>query len=122
MVAKRVVDVVQPDICYVGGLLRALRIARLAAGAGLPCTPHAANHSLVLVFTLHLLAAIENPGPYLEFSIEPDEDYLWQRDMYEPRPRVENGRVQVPEGPGWGVEISPGWLARAERRVTQLES
>lgn len=121
MVGTRVVDVVQPDVCYVGGLSRALHVARLAASAGLTCTPHAANHSLVVVFTLHLLAAIENPGPYLEFSIEPDEDYLWQVGMYEPRPRVVDGYVRVPEGPGWGVEISPNWLERAERRETRIE-
>ena len=118
MISTRVVDVVQPDVCYVGGLTRALRVARLAGRAGLPCTPHAANHSLVLVFTLHLLASIPNAGPYLEFSIEPDEDYPWQAGMYEPRPRVVAGRVRVPDGPGWGVEISPDWLARAEHRIT----
>ncbi len=113
----RVVDVVQPDVCYVGGLTRALRAARAASEAGLPCTPHAANQSLVLVFTLHLLAAIENAGPYLEFSIEPDEYYPWQVGMYEPQPRVVDGLVQVPDGPGWGVEISPAWLERASHTV-----
>jgi L-alanine-DL-glutamate epimerase-like enolase superfamily enzyme len=121
MVDMRAVDVVQPDVCYVGGLTRALRVAALADAVGLPCTPHSANHSLVLVFTLHLLAAIANPGPYVELSIEPDEDYPWQAGMYEPRPRVVDGRVSVPAGPGWGVEISPTWLERAERRSTRLE-
>jgi L-alanine-DL-glutamate epimerase-like enolase superfamily enzyme len=121
MVEMRAVDVVQPDACYVGGLTRALRVAALAAGAGLPCTPHSANHSLVLVFTLHLLASIANPGPYVELSIEPDEDYPWQAGMYEPRPRVVDGRVSVPAGPGWGVDISPTWLERAEHRSTRLE-
>jgi L-alanine-DL-glutamate epimerase-like enolase superfamily enzyme len=119
MVETRAVDVVQPDVCYAGGLTRALRVARLAEAAQLPCTPHAANHSLVVVFTLHLLCAIGNPGPYLEFSIEPDDDYPWQVGMYEPRPTVSDGRVQCPEGPGWGVEISPDWLARAEHHVTE---
>jgi L-alanine-DL-glutamate epimerase-like enolase superfamily enzyme len=118
MVEARAVDVVQPDVCYAGGLTRALRIAELASEAGLPCTPHSANHSLVLVFTLHLLAAIDNAGPYVEFSIERDEDHPWQAGMYEPRPRVVDGRVDVPAGPGWGVEISDSWLARAQRRVT----
>jgi L-alanine-DL-glutamate epimerase-like enolase superfamily enzyme len=118
MIETRVVDVVQPDVLYAGGLTKALRVARSAARAGLPCTPHSANHSLVLVFTLHLLAAIENAGSYIEFSIEPDEDYPWQANMYEPRPTVVEGLVSVPEGPGWGVEISPDWLSRAEYRVS----
>jgi L-alanine-DL-glutamate epimerase-like enolase superfamily enzyme len=118
MVEIRAVDAVQPDVCYVGGFTRALEVASLAARAGLPCTPHSANHSLVLVFTLHLLAAIPNPGPYVEFSIEPDADYPWQVGMCEPRPRVVDGRVQVPKGAGWGVEISPEWLSRAEHRIS----
>ena len=121
MVSTRAVDVVQPDVCYVGGFTRALRVASLAAAAGLPCTPHSANHSLVLVFTLHLLSAIENPGPYVEFSIEPDADYPWQVGMYEPRPEVVSGRVRVPEGPGWGVEVSPEWLARTEHRISSID-
>jgi L-alanine-DL-glutamate epimerase-like enolase superfamily enzyme len=119
--AMRAVDVVQPDVCYVGGLTRALRVAALADAAGLPCTPHAANHSLMLVFTLHLLASISNAGRYLEFSIEPDTDYPWQVEMYEPRPEVVDGVVPVPAGPGWGVEISPDWLARSEHRITGFE-
>jgi L-alanine-DL-glutamate epimerase-like enolase superfamily enzyme len=112
------VDVVQPDVCYVGGLTRALRVAELARGAGLPCVPHSANHSLVLVFTLHLMCAIANAGPYVECSIEPDEDYPWQVGMYEPRPEVVDGRLAPPSGPGWGVEISDDWLQRAEHRAT----
>jgi L-alanine-DL-glutamate epimerase-like enolase superfamily enzyme len=120
LIGTRVVDVVQPDVCYAGGLTRALRVAALARATGLPCTPHAANQSLVLVFTLHLLSAIENGGPYVEFSIEPDGYYPWQRGMYEPRPEVVDGLVQTPSGPGWGVEISPEWLARAEHRVSAL--
>jgi L-alanine-DL-glutamate epimerase-like enolase superfamily enzyme len=118
MTETGVVDVVQPDICYVGGMTRALRVAGLAHRAGLPCTPHAANQSLVLVFTLHLLSAIENAGPYVEFSIEPDAYYPWQVGMYEPRPEVVDGYVRVPEGPGWGVEISSAWLGRARHELT----
>jgi L-alanine-DL-glutamate epimerase-like enolase superfamily enzyme len=121
MAETGVVDVVQPDVCYVGGLSRALRVAALAGEAGLVCTPHAANQSLVLVFTLHFLAAVENAGPYVEFSIEPNEYYPWQVGMYEPRPEVSDGVVRVPEGPGWGVEISREWLARAEHTVTAAD-
>ena len=37
MTQTRVVDVVQPDVCYVGGFTRALRVAQLARTAGLRC-------------------------------------------------------------------------------------
>jgi L-alanine-DL-glutamate epimerase-like enolase superfamily enzyme len=121
MVGMRAVDVVQPDVCYLGGLTKALRVAALAGAADIRCTPHAANHSLVLVFTLHLLGALENAGPYVEFSIEPDRDYPWQVGMYEPRQDVVDGMVSIPSGPGWGVEISRDWLSRSEHRSSTLD-
>lgn len=121
MVGMRAVDVVQPDVCYLGGFTKALRVAALAGAADIRCTPHAANHSLVLVFTLHLLGALENAGPYVEFSIEPDRDYPWQVGMYEPRQEVVDGMVSIPTGPGWGVEISRDWLSRSEHRSSTLD-
>jgi L-alanine-DL-glutamate epimerase-like enolase superfamily enzyme len=115
IVERPVVDVVQPDVCYVGGFTRALRVAELAAEAGLPCRPHSANHSMVLTFTLHLLAAIDNAAPYVEYSIE---DH-WAEGMLDPAPEVEDGTVAVPDGPGWGVEVDPEWLATAHRRKSE---
>jgi L-alanine-DL-glutamate epimerase-like enolase superfamily enzyme len=118
MIELQAVDVVQPDVCYVGGLSRALRVAGLAVEAGLPVTPHSANLSLVTVFSLHLLAAIENAGPYAELSIEPDEYYPWQSGIFEPALVAHDGVLDIPDlGPGWGVEIRRDWLERATRTV-----
>src|SRR6202007_3218092 len=61
----RVVHVVQPDVLYVAGIGRALRVARMAQEYGLPTTPHAANMGLVTLFTMHLLPALPNAGKYL---------------------------------------------------------
>lgn len=122
IVELRAVDVVQPDVCYVGGLSRALQVAELARGAGLPVTLHSANLSLVTVFSLHLMGAIENAGPYVELSIEPDEYYPWQRGLFEPALVTEDGAVAIPEGPGWGVEVRKEWLERATRQVSSLET
>src|SRR5207248_2956400 len=55
MIETRVVDVVQPDICYLGGLTRTLKVTQMAKEAGLTVTPHSANLSLVTVFTLHMM-------------------------------------------------------------------
>ena len=119
MIELRAVDVVQPDVCYVGGLTRALRVAGMAAAAGLPVVPHSANLTLVTVFALHMMGALPNAGPYVELSIEPDEYYPWQRGIFDPEPVAVDGAVQIPDGPGWGVEVRPDWLAGADRRVTE---
>lgn len=121
MIAMRAVDVVQPDVCYMGGMIRTLRVARMAAAAGLPCTPHSANQSMVTLFTMHLLRAIPNAGPYLEFSIEEADYYPWQYGLFRNVPyRVEGGHVTVPDEPGWGAEIEPAWLERAKYQKSEL--
>ena len=116
MIRMRVVDIVQPDICYVGGLTRALRVAAMAAEAKLPCVPHSANLAMVTVFTLHMLGAIPNAGPHLEFSIEPAN---WTKDLYHPALKVHDGKVAIPDGPGWGVTVNPKWLAAAARDISE---
>lgn len=118
MIDMRAVDIVQPDICYVGGLTRALRVAAMAAEAGLPCVPHSANRSLVTVFSLHMLGAIENAGSYLEFSIEPTG---WVDGLFQTALEAEDGKVQIPEGIGWGVEIEQTWLEKAEYQISKRE-
>ena len=114
------VDIVQPDVCYLGGLTRTLAVAEMAAAAGLRCVLHSANLSLVTVFALHAMAAIANAGDYVELSIEGPDYYPWQYGIYQPELQVADGRLAVPDGPGWGVEPDPGWLAAAARRTTSL--
>jgi L-alanine-DL-glutamate epimerase-like enolase superfamily enzyme len=121
MIDTRVVDVVQPDVMYMGGMVRTLEVASLAAAAGLPCTPHSANLSLVTICTMHLLGAIANAGQYLEFSIEGPDYYPWQRELFLGDPfAVHAGRVSIPPEPGWGVVINPAWLRSASYQRSEV--
>ncbi|MCB1359828.1 MAG: mandelate racemase/muconate lactonizing enzyme family protein [Rhodobacter sp.] len=120
MIETRAVDVVQPDVLYLGGLSKTLRVARLAAAEGMPVTPHAANLGLVTMVTMHLLRALPNAGKYLEFSIEGADYYPWQQDLFRGSPfAVNDGTLSVSDAPGWGIEIAPEWLDRAEHRVSE---
>lgn len=122
MIEMRAVDVVQPDICYLGGIARTRRVVRMAQAAGLPVTPHSANLSMVTLFTMHLLRAIPNAGPYLELSIEGADYYPWQQGLFVDSPyAVTNGHVAVTDAPGWGVQVHPDWLAGATRQVSELD-
>ncbi len=114
MIDMRAVDIVQPDVMYMGGLSRTLLVVEMAAKAGIPVTPHSANLSLVTMCTMHLLGAIANAGKYLEFSIEGPDYYPWQEGLFLGDPyRIEDGKATIPEAPGWGVEINPAWLETA---------
>jgi L-alanine-DL-glutamate epimerase-like enolase superfamily enzyme len=122
MIESRAVDIIQPDICYVGGLTRALEVADLGAQAGLPCVPHSANLTMVTLFTMHFLGAIPNPGRYLEFSIEGADYYPWQQGLFRNPPyEVRDGKVTIPSEPGWGVEIEPSWLEGAQYQISSYE-
>jgi L-alanine-DL-glutamate epimerase-like enolase superfamily enzyme len=93
----------------------------MAAVAGIPVTPHSANLSLVTMCTMHLLGAIPNAGKYLELSIEGPDYYPWQQDLFLGTPyAVMEGHVTIPSSPGWGVEINPRWLDRAQYQVSKL--
>jgi len=121
MIAMQAVDVIQPDICYLGGLTRTLRVAKMAEQAGLPCTPHSANLSMVTLFTMHLLGAIPNAGKYLEFSIEGPDYYPWQDGLFVNSPyAIVDGKVTIPSAPGWGAEIDPAWLAKATHQGSEV--
>lgn len=120
MIELNAVNVLQPDVMYMGGICRTLKVVELAAAAGLPITPHSANLSLVTLCTAHLLTAIPNPGKYLELSIEREDYYPWQYGLFRNDPfRVTDGCITVTDEPGWGVEIAPDWLDRAQYQVTQ---
>ena len=121
MISDGVVDIVQPDICYIGGVDRAMRVARMASDHGLACTPHAANLTLTTVFTAHLLTALENAGKYLEFSIEGSDYYPWQFGIFREFPTVTDGHFTVTDAPGWGVEIEQAWLDKAEYRSSTCD-
>ena len=122
IINRNIVNIVQPDVMYMGGLTRSLKIAKMAEEKNIPCTPHAANLSLVTMCTMHFLKAIPNAGKYLELSIEGVDYYPWQQDLFTNDPfLVKDGQVEIYDSPGWGVEINQNWLNNADYHVSQIE-
>lgn len=115
MLGMRAVDIVQPDIGYIGGISRARKVAVLAEFAGIPCTPHCANDSMLQVFTLHLALAMPACIHHQEWSIERT---AWTEGVYEPMLEVVDGAVAAPSAPGWGIELTAPFLASAELEAT----
>jgi L-alanine-DL-glutamate epimerase-like enolase superfamily enzyme len=121
MIEHQSVDILQPDVMYLGGIHRTLEVCRMGAAAGLPITPHAANLGLVTMCTMHLLRAIPNPGKYLEFSIEGLDYYPWQDGLFLGNPYdIVDGHATVTDAPGWGVEINPEWLMKSAYKVSEI--
>ncbi len=113
MIQNHGVDIVQPDLHYYGGYIRSMRVARMADHVGLIVQPHMSGWGTGFIDLLHYHAAMPNPGPFQEYKgqsrvpVESDTSSL----------RPENGVIQVPTGPGFGIRIDPDYLGAA-RRVT----
>jgi L-alanine-DL-glutamate epimerase-like enolase superfamily enzyme len=120
MLDTDVVDVTQPDVCYVGGMTRMLDVARMTAAKGKKITPHSANQSMLTAMTLHVMGALANAGPYVEFSIEGPDYYPWEVGLLRNPLAVRDGMVDIPAGPGWGIEVHPDWLERSAYQVSAL--
>jgi L-alanine-DL-glutamate epimerase-like enolase superfamily enzyme len=111
MIRMNAVDILQPDLCYVGGFTRAWRVAKMGQMAGKLVVPHSSHLSLITLFSLHFMAAIPNAGPFVELTIEGDGNQ--GEALYSPSLEVKAGKVKIPDGPGWGVKVNPAWLERA---------
>ena len=116
MIDQRVMDVCQPDLLYIGGFSRALRIAKYAADKNLQVTPHTSNRSPILVMGLHYMACIDTPYPFLECGIEED---LWAVSCYDPQVEIKDGKAAVPTVPGWGFEPAKEFLAKSRYDISK---
>jgi L-rhamnonate dehydratase len=103
LIARRCADVLQPDINWVGGLTEAKRIYAMASAYDLPCIPHGSS-----VFSYHLQYAMPN-APYAEFLVmSPGADQIVPLfgDLFVDEPLPKDGYLDLPDKPGWGVELN----------------
>ena len=102
-------DVAQPDVCIVGGLTPARRIARRASDHGVPVVPHVWGTPVALAASLQLIGTL--PGePWLEFDRSPNP--LRKELATEPFAPDDDGQVGIPDGPGLGVELDDDAVER----------
>jgi len=110
MVENRVVDIVQPDLNYNGGFIRAARVARMARRRGMTIVPHNTQTDAAGTNILQFASATPNIGPYMEFPWRaPRRLVSWYRPNFE----IREGKLQVPTGPGLGIEYDPDYLKMA---------
>lgn len=115
MASGRVVDILQCDLAYCGGVTRTLEISRLAQTHGLPFMPHSPTMSMLQVFALHLLTALPASGEMHEWRGAADRE-AWAEELYTPLPVARNGVTRVTEKPGWGITVNLDRLKRADHR------
>jgi len=110
MVYNNAVQVVQPDLHYNGGFIRAIRVARMAAEAGMSVIPHMSGGGVGYVDVLHFASCTPNIGDFHEYKGGLDKTGPW----YDPPLRLKNGTINVPTGPGLGITTEANILRDAK--------
>jgi galactonate dehydratase len=98
----RSIDIAQPDICHVGGLLEAKKIAAMAEAASIGVAPHNPLGPIAGVAALHF--AISTPNHVIQEEMV--GAVAWYSEVVQGPIRMVEGYWPIPEGPGLGVEVN----------------
>jgi L-alanine-DL-glutamate epimerase-like enolase superfamily enzyme len=104
-------DVVQPDNYYFGGMIRSVKVARMAAVFGKTIIPHMSGGGLGFFYNVQLVSALANAGEHHEFKSFRTQVRFECRTA---EMKVVRGKIKVPTGPGFGVDLDPDWVAKHE--------
>ncbi|MFV0443655.1 MAG: mandelate racemase/muconate lactonizing enzyme family protein [Planctomycetaceae bacterium] len=97
LIERRLHAVLQPDVCWVGGLTELVKIYDIARTASVRVVPHRGAE----IWALHAIAALD-PLPLAE-SGRP-----WM-PWVEGQPSIHDGRISVSAMPGFGVQLNGDW-------------
>ena len=109
MAIRGKVEILQPDMTYVGGITEFRRTAALAKSLGRRIIPHGYKSNILLATNLAFLAQ-HDVEEWLEYSIAPSP-LRWEMTREE-FPIEADGRVRVPQGPGLGVTLNEETVAK----------
>ncbi len=109
LIANDALQIVQPDMFYFGGMVRCMKVARMAHAFGKQCTPHISGSGMGYLYMMHFVSAIPNAGPYHEFKGFNNEMPF---ECKTSSLTSDEGIVTVPTGAGLGILIDPGYVAK----------
>ena len=118
--AKRVFDIIQPDIAHAGGISEMHKIGHMANAFGVSFNPHFWGTGISLAATLHVAACLPSnppsvaPQPYVNESVvEFDRTpHPIRENLTDPIFDQENSEIAVPTAPGLGVDVIEDQLER----------
>jgi len=108
IIESRSLDILQPDIHWVGGLSECVKICHLADTAGLTVTLHGGGND---PYGLHLTYAMPNT-PWAEYFIaSPPGIPLEEANRVREWPVPKEGYTKPSDEPGFGLKIREDWLS-----------
>lgn len=110
LVANDGLDIVQADVYYFGGLIRSMKVARMAQAMGKTHVPHISG-GLGYLYMVHFVSSIPNAGEFHEFKGLTNPASL-PFTCATSSLKTDGGIVTVPTGPGSGIEIDPDFIKK----------
>lgn len=111
LIANNGLEIVQPDNYYFGGMIRSMKVARMAHAVGKTCTPHMSGGGLGYLYMMHFVSALPNAMAHHEFKgLNTHVQFNCDTSSLS----VVDGKIKVPTGPGLGVEIDPVFIKKHE--------
>ncbi len=98
----RAVHVIMPDVKHCGGLLELTRIAAMADADGVAVAPHNPSGPVSTAATVQACAVLKN---FRLLELQWGEA-AWRGDVLSPPERFAGGAIDVPDRPGFGVELN----------------
>jgi len=115
LIANDGLQVVTPDNYYFGGMIRSMKVARMAHAFGKTCTPHMSGGGLGYLYAIHFVSALANASAHHEFKgLRTEVQFECKTSPL----LVEDGKIKVPTGPGSGVDIDPDFIKKHKQVKT----
>jgi len=109
LIANEGLQIVQPDNYYFGGMIRSMKVARMAQAFGKDCTPHMSGGGLGYLYMMHFVSALPNACPHHEFKgLRTNVQFECKTSPLS----VVDGKVKVPTGPGLGVDVDADYIKK----------
>jgi D-galactarolactone cycloisomerase len=116
LIKRRAVDILQPDLCAVGGFTEMMRIVAMASAGNIPVYPHVWGTNVGLAAALQLFAALPHTPerripaePYFEYdrSLHPLRDGVTKEKFV-----MKDGYLAIPQRPGLGITLDMGFIRK----------
>lgn len=122
LIARRAMDIIQPDVSLCGGITECLFVAEMARAWGIRCMPHCWGGAVTLAATLQVLSLLPDDTwgrasdtPLLELDVyeNPFRDRIVKKPF-----ELRDGCVDIPTTPGLGIAIDEETLAHYQRALS----
>lgn len=100
------------DVCNVGGLTEAIKVAAMAEAHYIDLMPHNPLGPICTAATVQLSAAVPNFA-WLEIRVSPTEKlHFYDDELFPVQPRLDGAGFPIGDAPGLGVEVNEELAAR----------